>query len=175
MIFSLSSVQSNTYLNCLFWFCYVIAIIIGTEVFAYLWHRYGAHADYIPGIHDTHKIHHILDLDLGHEADEDFVWILLIMVLIELIMGIIVMIGIISGVLALVSIIVSLVVFWWNWWIHKAYHQPNHWLNSYEWFKKERERHYVHHYNPRKNYGIASHFSDKIMGTWTEPITTSSN
>ena len=160
---------THSYINVVFWFTYIIAIVIGTEVFAYLWHRYGAHDDYIPGIHDTHKIHHMLDLDLEHEADEDFVWILLIMIFIELIMGIAVMIGIVSGAFALVTIIVSLIVFWWNWWIHKAYHQSDHWLNSYKWFQQEKERHYVHHYDATKNYGIASHFSDKFMVTWIEP------
>lgn len=159
----------NPYINILFWLSYIIALVICTEIFAYLWHRYGAHTDYIPGIHDTHLIHHMLDIDLGNEADEDFVWILLLMIFVELMIGISVMIGLIPGVFALVTIIVSLVVFWWNWWIHKAYHQPNHWLNSYEWFQKEKQIHYVHHYHPLKNYGIASHFSDKIMGTWINP------
>lgn len=159
----------NFYINCIFWFSYIIAVIIGTEVFAYIWHRYGAHSDYIPGIHDTHKIHHMMNLELGHEADEDFVWILLIMIFLEIIIGLAVMIGIFPGDLAIVTIIVSLIVFWWNWWIHKAYHQPNHWLNSYQWFQLEKERHYVHHYSPHKNYGIASHFSDVIMNTWNEP------
>ena len=148
---------------------YIIAVIIGTEIFGYLWHRYGAHADYIPGIHDTHRIHHILDLELGHEADEDFVWVLLLMIMFELVVGIGVMAGIIPGVLAIVTIIVSLVVFWWNWWIHSAYHKPDHWLNSYEWFCNEKARHYVHHSHPWENYGIASHFTDKILNTFTEP------
>lgn len=151
-----------------FWLTYIVAIIIGTEIFAYIWHRYVAHADYIPGIHDTHTIHHILNIDLGHEADEDFVWILLIMTMFELVIGIGVMAGIIPGVLAIVTIVVSLVVFWWNWWIHRAYHKSDHWLNYYDWFRIEKERHYVHHYNPRKNYGIASHFSDKFMNSWTD-------
>jgi sterol desaturase/sphingolipid hydroxylase (fatty acid hydroxylase superfamily) len=164
-------ISTNPYINTLFWFSYIIAIIIGTEVFAYLWHRYGAHADIIPGIHDTHRIHHMMNLDLGHEADEDFVWILLMMIMFEIIMGLCVIIGFISKIFALITIIISLIVFWWNWWIHKAYHQPNHWLNSYEWFRLEKDRHYVHHYQPRKNYGIASHFTDQIMGTWIEPNT----
>ena len=161
-------IVSHPVLNVLFWFAYIIAIIVGTEVFAYVWHRYGAHSDYLPGIPDTHQIHHMLDLDLGHEADEDFVWILLIMIFVELMVGIAVMIGLLPGVLALVAIMVSLVVFWWNWWIHKAYHQADHWLNSYSWFQCKRDRHYMHHTSPHKNYGIASHFSDIIMGTWVD-------
>jgi len=46
---------------------------------AYLWHRYAAHTDIIPGVHDTHKIHHYADL--RHEAHEDFIWILILLTL----------------------------------------------------------------------------------------------
>ena len=162
-------ITSNPHINILFWICYIIAIIVGTEIFAYIWHRYGAHSDYIPGIYDSHCIHHMSDLNLEHEADDDFVWILLIMITCEIIIGIAVIIEFISGILAIITIIVSLVVLWWNWWIHKAYHRSDHWLNSYEWFRKEKERHYIHHYYSNNNYGIASHFTDKIMGTWFDP------
>ena len=158
--------EINGIVYAVFWLTYIIAIMIGAEIFGYIWHRYGAHEDYIPGIHETHKIHHISNLE--HEADEDFVWILLMMTMLELVMGIGVMIGIIPGVLAIVTIVVSLVVFWWNWWIHRAYHQRDHWLNCYTWFRKERDRHYVHHYDTKKNYGIASHFTDKFMNTWVD-------
>lgn len=153
-------------LYIIFWFSYILAIIIGAEIFGYVWHRYGAHDDYIPGIHTTHQIHHISE----HDADEDFVWILFMMITLEFILGLCVMTHIIPGVLALITIIVSLIVFWWNWWIHKAYHNPNHWLNSYTWFQREKYRHYIHHYNPQNNFGIASHFVDRIVGTWIDPI-----
>ena len=170
-------ISSNPIFNVLFWIAYVIALIIGIEIFAYIWHRYGAHADYIPGIHDTHHIHHIIGhndelkhLLSDHEADEDFIWILLMMTLFEVIIGIGVIVGIIPSVLAVLTIIVCLAVFWWNWWIHKAYHQKDHWLNSYEWFILERERHYIHHDQPDKNYGIATHFTDRFLNTWIDPI-----
>jgi sterol desaturase/sphingolipid hydroxylase (fatty acid hydroxylase superfamily) len=167
--------MQNTIISSLFWICYIVTIIIGIEIFAYLWHRYGAHADYIPGIHDTHQIHHMIGDNndestlSSHEADEDFIWILLMMISFEIIIGLCVVAGIIPGIIAIVTIAVCLVVFWWNWWIHKAYHQKDHWLNSYEWFKLEKERHYVHHKYPDKNYGIATHFPDMLLGTWIDP------
>jgi sterol desaturase/sphingolipid hydroxylase (fatty acid hydroxylase superfamily) len=158
---------TNEYFNIVLWFTYIISVIIGAEVFAYLWHRYGAHDNYIPGIKNTHDIHHIMDHT--HEANEDFIWILLLMILFELGLGIGVMIGIVNGVLAIITIVIASIVFWWNWWIHRAYHQSDHWLNMYDWFKNEKNRHYIHHSQPNKNYGIASHFTDRVMGTWTEP------
>ena len=66
------------------WLTYIVGVVIGSEIFGYFWHRYGAHADYIPGIHDTHRIHHMTSLDSGHEADEDFIWILLMLSLIHI-------------------------------------------------------------------------------------------
>ena len=109
-------------------------------------------------------------LGATHEADEDFVWILLLMCMFELTLGVGVMLRIIPGMLALVTIITSLCVFWWNWWMHRAYHQHQHWLNTYEWFQLEKARHFVHHDNPEANYGIASHFTDSWFGTYTESI-----
>lgn len=158
----------NYILYVIFWITYIIAIIIGIEIFGYIWHRYGAHNYSISGVYDTHMIHHILEIDLGHEANEDFLWILLMMTVFELIVGIGIIIGVIPGILAIITIIISLTVFWWNWWIHSAYHQKDHWLNLYEWFRIEKERHYIHHSNPGKNYGIASHFADKFMGSWLD-------
>ena len=152
------------------WMMYVVAIIIATEVFAYLWHRFGAHSDLVPGLHDTHKIHHEYSLDAAHEADEDFVWVLLLMVYFELAVGVALMLGFISGPTAIVTVIVALTVLWWNWWIHRAYHHPDHWLNSYQWFVREKDRHFVHHQEPRNNYGIASHIGDVLFNTWTEAL-----
>lgn len=157
----------STYMYHGFLITYTIAVALATEVFGYFWHRYGAHADYVPGIHDTHRIHHMRDVN-SDSLDDDFIWTMLLMIMFELIMVIGVITGIIPPLLAIITITVSLAVLWWNWWIHNAYHQPNHWLESYEWFRQEKRRHYVHHYQPTRNYGIASHFIDRLMGTWLE-------
>lgn len=150
-----------------FWISYIIIIIIGTEIFAYLWHRFIAHNHEISGISDTHEIHHMEDI---FDGDDDFIWLLFLIIISEIIIGIGVMFNIISGIIVVVTIIIAVITFYWNWWIHKAYHNDKHWLNSYKWFQQEKHRHYIHHYNPNFNYGIASHFSDKIFGTWIETI-----
>lgn len=157
----------TTNINLIFWIAYSISIIISTEVFSYLWHRYGAHSDYLPGIHSTHKLHHDINSD-DSNGDEDFLWILLLITLFELFLGLLVIINIVPVTLAIVTIIISLVVFFWNWGLHRAFHHPDHWLNSYEWFQTEKLRHEIHHHYPNKNYGIATHFTDKIFNTWLE-------
>jgi len=152
------------------WFFYIIIIILGTEVLAYLWHRYGSHSDYIPGLHDTHRIHHMIN---SQNADDDFVWILLTIVSAEIALGILYLSNvfpILLCIFCIVGLIISTLVFYWNWWIHQAYHYPDHWLNIFDWFQSDKLRHFVHHYNPTHNYGIASHFTDKIMDSWIDPL-----
>ena len=154
-------------LNIIFWIAYSISIIIAIEIFSYLWHRYGAHSNYLPGINSTHRLHHSINSE-ELNGDEDFFWILLLITLFELFLGFLVIAKIIPGILAIVTIIISLVVFSWNWWLHRSFHQNNHWLNSYSWFQKEKSRHQIHHHHPNKNYGIATYFTDKIFNTWLD-------
>lgn len=167
---TLQMVTADQYMRGFWWCIYVIAVVVGVEIFAYMWHRYAAHTDYIPGLHQTHQIHHSYSLDAEHEADEDFVWIMLLFILFELAAGVATMLKIIPGPIAITTVAVAGVVFTWNWWIHRSYHQADHWLNNFQWFQTERARHFVHHSNPQANYGIASHFSDWVLGTWMEPL-----
>lgn len=150
------------------WIHFVIFVVVTTEVFAYLWHRFSAHNEHIPYIRESHKIHHETDLNLSHTADEDFIWILILFVLFEIIAGLVIKMNIVPGNFVIVGTITSFVVFLWNWYVHKSFHQKDHWLNNYEWFRIEKERHYIHHFDPTKNYGIGSHFTDIIMNTWHE-------
>ena len=60
------------------WIGYIIFLIIGSEIFSYFWHKYGGHTNLSSYIRDIHKIHHMISLDENHDANEDFVWILLL-------------------------------------------------------------------------------------------------
>lgn len=136
---------------------------------AYFWHSYIAHTPTVPGVHDTHKIHH--NADLTHEAHEDFFWVILILMALGAGLITIWYQGYIPIPIVYITLAYSLLVlvFVWNWYIHSAYHIPNHWLNEYEWFQKDKKMHLQHHVNPWVNYGIASHFSDIIFGTYEYP------
>jgi sterol desaturase/sphingolipid hydroxylase (fatty acid hydroxylase superfamily) len=143
---------------------YLAAVIIIAELSAYLWHRYAAHTDYIPGLHVTHRFHHEAPLD--HKADEDYVWVLLALVTVGIFLALLSVYRLISSKLAALFLTGVLGVFGWNWYVHSAYHQVGHWLEQYGWFKEMRELHFLHHTYPDKNYGIASHFMDVVMGTF---------
>jgi sterol desaturase/sphingolipid hydroxylase (fatty acid hydroxylase superfamily) len=94
---------------------------------------------------------------------------MLLLILFELAVGVSVMLRLVSGPMAITTAAVAILVLTWNWWIHRSYHQNDHWLNSFEWFRIEKQRHFVHHTEPARNYGIASHFNDWVFGTWLEP------
>ena len=156
-------ILENKYLY-MFYLGVFFSMFIISEIGAYLWHNFGAHTDVLPGVHDTHRIHHIADL--SHEAHEDFYYIIIILILVG---G-----GLIYSFykewiswMLLLAIYVPLgLTFTWNWWIHSAYHQKDHFLNSYAWFQNDRRIHFQHHINPRVNYGIATHFMDEIFETF---------
>ena len=76
----------------------------------------------------------------------------------------------ISSYYSMVVYLVIVGVFVWNWYVHSAYHIPNHWLNQYDWFVQDKKIHLQHHVDPTVNYGIASHFSDIIFGTYDYPF-----
>lgn len=160
-------------------FLVILAIVFGTEVLAYLWHRYAAHP--IPSfplnlvspvtypIRKTHELHH--NGDETHEAHEDFFWVILFLLILGL--GIFLVWSYQLSPLPVIYLILGYglvcLVFIWNWYIHSAYHIRDHWLNRYHWFRKDREIHFQHHADPEVNYGIASHFSDIIGGTYKNP------
>jgi sterol desaturase/sphingolipid hydroxylase (fatty acid hydroxylase superfamily) len=52
--------------------------------------------------------------------------------------------------------------------IHSQIHLKDSWLDSYEWFKKRRERHFIHHRQFDKNlsFGGLSYQMDKFMGSY---------
>ena len=154
-------------------FIFFLSIVIGSEFTAYLWHRYGAHTDILPKVYDTHKIHHIAELT--HEAHEDFYYIIIILLLAFILLyffwysGYMKFIGL-HVIYPVLAYLIVFTVFVWNWYIHSAYHVSDHWLNQYEWFKKDKRIHLQHHINPSVNYGIASHFNDIVFGTYEYPV-----
>lgn len=142
----------------------VIIIIIVAELSAYLWHRYMSHHDVITSVRRTHLEHHMANW--LHEAHSDFGWIVIGLIIFIILLVMVYYLGLAPAWILLILASVSVVIAVWNWYIHVAYHQPGHWLERFDWFRYDRQMHLIHHVTPRKNYGIASHFSDWLLNTY---------
>lgn len=133
------------------------------ELFSYVWHRFGSHDDLIPGLHDFHRSHH-----QNKEEDHDFLFVLFLVILMEILFVFLINLNVISVFNSVMIIVIVLLIFVYNWLLHLSYHNENSFLNYFEFFKLERERHQMHHTNPKINYGITCHLFDKLFGTWVE-------
>ena len=142
-----------------------ITLFLG-EILGYFWHRIGTHKDIITPIRRTHQIHHEHGLE-GHEANEDFFWTFILVTAFGGLLTLAVLIGLPLAIAFAMFITLNL-MFIWNWYIHAAYHIPDHYLNKFAWFREDKKLHYEHHYNPKVNFAIATHFPDKIFGTYRE-------
>lgn len=146
----------------------IISSLFVAELSGYLWHRYGTHTDIlmIPEIRNTHRKHHLADLD--DEAHGDFLWLLLFFSVFVVLMIIMMYVKIIPLSVGVIVILTLLIVYIWNWYVHTAYHKKNHWLNNFEWFRKDKDLHFQHHYDPKSNYGISWHIFDRIFGSFSQ-------
>ena len=153
--------------------CIMIATItfVLSEMASYLWHRYFAHRSIFhslfpaQGFLTSHKLHH--ESSLNHHADEDFVWIILILTIGILGIGVLFSIGLLPRINPIYIVVIFatvIVVFLLNWYVHKAIHTEGHWLQKFKIVRDLRDIHFVHHKNPRENYAILN-FSDVIFGT----------
>lgn len=143
--------------------CYVLFLVVGIEIFTYIYHRFGTHEDYIPAIRSTHRIHH--EADDTHKAEGDFFWLLFMLAYFNLFLYLCVITKIISFGFGLLTGVLSFSLLLFSYYIHRSYHDEDCWLNNYEWFVEQKRLHFLHHKYPNKNYGITTHFVDSIMGT----------
>jgi len=61
---------------------------------------------------------------------------------------------------------VGVSVGWLNDHTHEAFHIVDHRYNKYEWFKKMKHLHRLHHIYPKKNHGIIWFGPDKLFKTF---------
>jgi sterol desaturase/sphingolipid hydroxylase (fatty acid hydroxylase superfamily) len=55
---------------------------------------------------------------------------------------------------------------WLNDYLHAAQHIEGHWLERFHWFQVSRQRHFLHHFDEHKNFGIFSWESDQLFRTY---------
>lgn len=141
----------------------ILLVFIIVEFGGNIWHRI-AHTNYIPNVAITHFKHHTQDL--LDDAMDDFIWLIFIIFAIG-IMLLYISRYISKSVCILIFTVLTLDLMF-NAYMHMAYHTQNHWLESYTWFLHERDLHLQHHNNPKTNYSIVTHFTDRILGSFDE-------
>tara|TARA_R110002153_G_scaffold273288_1_gene443674 strand:- start:1171 stop:1671 length:501 start_codon:yes stop_codon:yes gene_type:complete len=139
-----------------------ISLIYLSEIGGYFWHRIFAHQDIIPMVRESHRIHHT---DIDDKAHEDFIYVCFFLFVYFWALLYLWYKTYINLALFLVLYFGVFLPFVWSWYIHSAYHIEAHWLNGYSWFRRDKRIHMQHHADPKTNYGIATHFTDEIMGT----------
>ena len=53
-----------------------------------------------------------------------------------------------------------------NDYLHDATHVDGHWLGRYVWYWRLRRAHLVHHANQKRNLGVATFMTDRVLGTY---------
>ena len=152
-------------MEILFYSGICLGVVILSEVGAYCWHRWGSHTNIIPiiSVKKTHDIHHTI---IDDKAEGDFFYILILLILYFNLLLLLYMYLYINTIVFLILYIPVLSIFIYNYYIHSAYHEENHWLNEYEWFRNDKRIHFQHHEDPTKNFGIATHYTDIILDTF---------
>lgn len=140
-----------------------ISLYLICELFSYLWHRFVSHDDLIPILHDFHKSHHE-----KYEKHDDFLFVVFTIIMLGIIFIYLINLNIISVYYSIFTMIIIIILFIYNLLLHISYHDKNSMLNYFNWFELERQRHQMHHINPKINYGITCHLFDKLFGTWIE-------
>jgi sterol desaturase/sphingolipid hydroxylase (fatty acid hydroxylase superfamily) len=56
--------------------------------------------------------------------------------------------------------------------LHTQFHVQGSWLEGWDWFRRKRREHMLHHRRPRKNMSLGglSTLVDRMLGTFLDPI-----
>lgn len=145
---------------------YGIGLFFVEELFAYFWHRYISHGDsdfyILKQIQNSHMKHHNNENDL---ALEDFWWVLFLVLLLSIFILLLNLVLGLSIYYFIITLIVGLFSFSLNWYFHYCYHNPNSYLQQFDFFREKTRQHMLHHENYNTNYGIINLYGDYLMGS----------
>ncbi len=143
--------------------------IVLVEAIGYLWHRFAEHLGWLGDtIRYRHWVHHELDYPVDrlrpsgvekYRKAGSWTWFAL---------------GGIVGVLIFwllplrtaAPVALGALVYSWGVisYLHDSFHVEGHWLQRFDWFRRVRTRHDIHHWQPC-NYGILFFGMDRLFGT----------
>lgn len=149
---------------------YSIILFFIADFFAYFWHRYISHSNLnipiLKNIQQSHLKHHT---DENDNAIEDFMWIILLILIVSFAVLLLNFIFKLSIYYFVSTLLIGLLVFAINWYVHYSYHTEN-WLHQYEFFREKVKLHMRHHENINVNYGITTLYADYLMNSYDDKI-----
>ena len=156
---------------------YALAVVysfLAVEILGYLWHRFGGHIGYFGDtVRITHYYHHEevyphtnLESDEYKTAYDHWPYFIPMTVVTSLIYYFIYKkYKLFDLTMFIIFMIFSLIYISITFYFHNSYHVKNHWLNKYEFYRKIKYQHFIHHFD-NCNYGIIFNIVDKIFGTY---------
>jgi sterol desaturase/sphingolipid hydroxylase (fatty acid hydroxylase superfamily) len=160
---------------------FAVALVVGYFVIqstGYAVHK-ALHQPFLGPIHRTHDVHHkvmytpkdYLDVSYREVPGEAQPFKYYAGAAIPLIAAVFLFLPVTTAIALTAEL---LLVAWANDWLHQKVHIKGYWLERYSWFRHLRALHWHHHVDDTKNLGIFSWFTDRILGTYEEPLTTPS-
>ena len=149
----------------------VLITYIAVTLFGYVSH-YALHQKWMGKYYKSHLIHHWklyppknFTSDAYRDPGKDntafiFAAASMPLLIIPIVLG---LVGILSFKIVLASIITMLILGLLHDRIHDAFHINNHWMLKFSPFKKWKELHFLHHVNPKKNFGIFVFHWDRLF------------
>lgn len=159
-------------------FVIFLVIFLVAEIISYALHAWIFHKDIL---HESHKIHHDYVPEkkkFENEEDNygvsDFIYVLIFIIFVYSLFLFVLSFVSFPLVTMLVGVvfICAFLSFTLIYYVHTLYHTKNAWplnvplLNKL--FEKTRKLHYLHHENPKVNYGIVMPLMDKLFGTYMD-------
>jgi sterol desaturase/sphingolipid hydroxylase (fatty acid hydroxylase superfamily) len=155
--------------------CLLLSVIVVVEITGYFWHRYFSHIGYLGNtIRKAHYMHHEIHYPytnmesikykvLGLIEGDAWPWVILMSLLIGTIFTIF-KLGYISLTNSILMSGLVVLDVYFNSYIHVSYHEKDHWLNKYQWYRQNKHYHKLHHYY-NCNYGISNFSTDYLFGS----------
>jgi sterol desaturase/sphingolipid hydroxylase (fatty acid hydroxylase superfamily) len=156
-------------------FATILLTALAVEVVGYFWHKLAAHYGFAgDAIRKTHYEHHEVyyphhDMESnvyrvdGLFKGDSWPWLIPVFAVVILVSWMRYRNHVDSTVHLVVVTWVACHVYLISY-IHDSYHVKKHWLNRFEWYRKNKHYHNLHHYY-NCNYGISNYSMDYLFGT----------
>lgn len=152
-----------------------VAAFVGSIVMGQIIHMY-IHTKWAGPFHRSHMVHHLKAYPPGRLITDEYVsagWNSTVYAFVcaaippVAIIITLCLLSVISVQTTIVIVVAMLLASYVHDVIHDSFHVRNHWVSRIapRWYSDARHRHFVHHVNMRRNFGIVTAVFDRAFGT----------